>query len=300
MTKAETLLGGYEAGAIAAGLAFHCARCGKQLTDPASIQHGWGPECRHLANEVLAKTIPANTVRALEELSASVLAGSEGVVAEILEALRVEILEGAGAGRADWRGVVHCLVRLITITPEYWKATLCNIIAALGYEILAHVARGSASPSPAELVVENGRLVLKSKRNKPALAKLRVIQGRQFHGISKTWSFPVASLREVVAVVETYWPTSKLDVMSLLKTCAAVKIAGPPSFLVVTTEVEGKLELATPYNAAFVADLKAALPWNKRGWDPVKKVWWVDLSEQLVAKDIVAKHFSVPSKAVAA
>lgn len=297
MTKAETLLGGYEAGAVAAGLTFRCARCGEELTDPASIQHGWGPVCRKLANEAYAKMIPANPVAALVSLNTtSLTSGAEGVKG-ILLALRTEVVKGMESGRTDWRGTVHCLVRLVSIAPAWWKAGLCDAVGNLGYHVLAEVARENASPSIAELSVANDRLVLKSKRNKAAVVKIRAVKGRYFDILSKTWTFPVTALKEVVEIVETYYPMSKVNVMELLRACAAANKAAPPKLSVSMVEVEGRLEITTPYNAHFVSDLKASIPYKFRGWDPAKKVWWVDSVEAAIAKILVNKHFAVPAEA---
>jgi hypothetical protein len=301
MTKAETILGGFVAGAAEAGLKFHCYRCGEALTDPASTEAGIGPVCRKLANAALATTIPADIDTVLAHL-AGVSFKAEALT-EALAAVTEEITEGAAKGRADWRNVANVLVRLIAYSTLSSKAALCNAVEALGYVTLAAVAREEASPSTAEVTVADCRVVLKTKKNAAALAAIKAIPGRKFHGESKTWSFPPTEFRAVLAVVQKFFPVTKLNVLDLATEVAKAVNASKPAAVTTTvngapvkaapsvtiTEAPGGFNVVSPYNPAFVADLKTALPYKARAW--TGKCWWVAATVVDTVKEIAAKHY---------
>jgi DnaJ-domain-containing protein 1 len=59
-------------------------------------------------------------------------------------------------------------------------------------------------------------------------------------------------------------------------------------------EVQGQmLALHSPYNAAFVADLKTELPYTARKWDGTQKVWMIDPSEGRKVRDLVLRHYGI-------
>lgn len=324
MTKAETILGGYVTAAAETGLHFNCARCGKELTDPASIQHGWGPWCRDMANEAFAMTIPGDAETTLAHL-AGVHFKAEALT-EALEAINAEIVEGMASGRQDWRGVATVLIRLIAYSTYSTKAALCNAVEALGYTTLAAVAREEASPSVAEVTVVSNRLVLKTKRNAAANNVIKAIPGRRFDPIAKVWSFPPTEFRAVLAVVSKYFPMTKLDVLKLATEVAAavtaveaekaaqakaaeatmaakaaqaaplvttLKAVQPvqPEVKVSITETVNGYNVVSPYNAKFVADLKTSLTYKARSWNGAARCWWVSKESIEIVKALVAKHY---------
>lgn len=302
MTKAETILGGYIAGAADAGLHFNCYRCGAVLTDPASTEAGIGPECRKLANAALAITIPGNPETAIATLAKITFAS--GITAETLAAVVEEITAGIESGRADWRGVVNVLVRLIAYGIPAAKPLLCDAVEALGYVTLAAVAREEASPSAAELTVATGRLVLKTKKNMAAVAAMKAISGRKFEPVAKVWTFPVTELRAVCAVVTKFFPTTKLNVLALAtEAAAAVKVAtelkasAPAAPTVEIVKTANGYNVFSPYNAAFVAELKVTLPYKARAWNGVSKCWTVALDAIEPVKTLIAKHYGAAALA---
>lgn len=297
MTKAETILGGYVAGAKDAGLHFHCYRCGEALTDPASTEAGIGPVCRKLANAAFASTIPADIDAVLAHLTG--VSFKAEALNEALAAVTEELTEGAAKGRQDWRGIANVLVRLIAYSSTSSKNALCAAVESLGYTTLAAVAREEASPSAAEVTVVDGRLVLKTKKNSAAVVAIKAIPGRKFEPVSKTWSFPATEFRAVLAVVGKYFPTTKLDALALATEVAkainaskAAPVAAVKAAPVVkVSDAPGGFNIESPYNPTFVADLKTALPYKARAWNGAAKCWWVAKDAIEVAKTLIAKHY---------
>jgi hypothetical protein len=290
-TVSEKLLGGYVSGAADAGLRFNCARCGEDLTDPASIEHGWGPICRKLSNAALASCIPANVGLARDILAK--VNCFQGTLAEAFIAVYEEVALGDTNGRTDWRGVVHVLVRLIAYGPDECKDVLCEAIEALGYGVLAAVARKDASPSKAEITFANGRVVLQSKRNPAALEAVRAVQGRKYDPDTKTWSFPLAGFDAVVNLVRTYFPMSKLDMDALTEEVAKLTAPAPEAPrqapVVAVVSVPGGYEIRSPFNREFIADLKCSLPWQQRRWNG--SAWVVTSEGYSTAMTLIAKHY---------
>lgn len=306
MTKAEAILGGFVAGANETGLHFNCARCGEALTDPASIEHGWGPVCRKLANAAFATTIPADIDATLAHLTGVTFKAE--ALNEALAAVTAELTEGAAKGRADWRGVANILVRLIAYSSTNAKNALCAAVESLGYVTLAAVAREEASPSVAEVTVSECRVVLKTKKNSAAVVAIKAIPGRKFEPVTKTWSFPATEFRAVIAVVSKYFPTTKLNVLELATEVAkAINASKPSKTIAVATATvtpavrvsiaPGGFNVESPYNAAFVADLKTTLPYKARAWNGAAKCWWVAASTIDTVKDLIAKHYGPDSLA---
>lgn len=290
--------------APATGVRFHCVRCGEELTDAASIQYSFGPVCRKLANAALAKTIPADveTARAAWATLDVAMLPAEAL------ATHAKCSEALTAGTDDWRETVKRMV-WVASTSEYTavKEALCETITALGYTVLAAVARSEASPSKAEVTVNNGRVVLKAARNMAAVAAVKAIPGRRFNGADKTWSVPFAGLDALLAVVETFYPMSKVDAAALraaveaAKTEAVSKTATPAKVLATVTEnADGSVTLKTPYNGEFVADLKTSVPWTARSWDGANRAWVVTREHAATARAIVEKHYPGNGVAVAA
>jgi ribonuclease HI len=60
------------------------------------------------------------------------------------------------------------------------------------------------------------------------------------------------------------------------------------------THEERRVVISAPYDASFVAAIKAEL--DSRRWDPKKKVWIVDIREGQKAAEITARFFSVTEK----
>ena len=56
---------------------------------------------------------------------------------------------------------------------------------------------------------------------------------------------------------------------------------------------DGKIEIASPYNAEFVAALKSEIPANSRQWDGSKKVWVIEEAEAEAAVEVAARFYAV-------
>ena len=53
------------------------------------------------------------------------------------------------------------------------------------------------------------------------------------------------------------------------------------------------LAVRTPYNSAFVADLKSAVPFPERRWDGARKVWLVATRHGPLLLDLIEQHYGV-------
>lgn len=55
----------------------------------------------------------------------------------------------------------------------------------------------------------------------------------------------------------------------------------------------GSVEVECPYNAEFIADLKAALPSYARAWDGQQRVWSIAGEWWEQAEEIVVRYFTI-------
>lgn len=294
-----------------------CVRCGRELTDAASMEAGIGPICRNLDNAILARLIPSNIGLARELLGELDLTA---VAPETLPTM-VEVTSDINGETPtdDWRKTVKRMEWALSYGGNHGlRPLLTKVVAALGYVGLAALWNGEAATGKATVtflvapfVKEGGRLVVVGPRNKAANTALRVINGRRFHP-AKTlvekaaWSFPVAAAREVFLAVVTHYPNHE-GLTEAVE--AASKVAAPAP--VVTVEVPAKVEAApakpapkcsvvsagvllkvrTPYNPAFNGDLKANIKWSDRRWNNGERVWEVTANHEAEVKAMIAKHY---------
>lgn len=281
----------------------NCVRCGRPLTDAASMEAGIGPICRHLDNALLARLIPADLGTARE------LVGELDLTAVAPETLPtvVEVVASIGGETPtdDWRKTVKRMEWALSFAGnESLRVLMTKVVAALGYVGLAALWSGEAATGKATVSLMEGRLVVVGPNNKAARTALKAINGRRFHP-AKTltekaaWSFPASAAKEVFLAVVTHYPnheglTEAVEAASkVVAETPAAPAAAPskpaPKCSVVSAGV--LLKVKTPYNPAFIGDLKANIKWADRRWNGGEKVWEVTANHEAEVKAMIAKHY---------
>lgn len=278
-----------------------CVRCGKALTDAASMEAGIGPICRHLDNAVLARLIPSNVGLAREVMASLDLTSLAPETLPTLTEVAAD-LEGE-TPPDDWRKTVKRIEWALSFSGnEAARATLTKVVAALGYVGLAALWNGEAATGKATVAFLDGRLVVTGPRNKAANTAFKAIPGRRFHPAGAlvqkaAWSFPASAADAVLTAVVTHYPNheglaSAVEAAKAAKSAPAAAVEAvksQPKCSVVSAGV--LLKVKTPYNPAFVGDLKATIKWSDRRWNAAEKVWEVTANHEAEVKAMIAKHY---------
>lgn len=288
----------------------NCARCGLELTDAASREAGIGPICRKLDNAVLARLIPSNVPLAVARLSRVTVSGLPEECAHTLNEVVAALTGENAASVLDWRVTVKRIEWLLSWGLGHeTRHALMEIVRALGYVGLAALWNGEAATGKATVTFVGGRLHVAGPRNKSARISLKKI-GAKFHsedkvnGIKATWSVPAASHAAFYTVIVTHYPNfvglaEAVEAAKAAKVTATVEAKSAEAAVVpVIEEVGSKIAVRTPYNAGFVAAIKA-LPFKARGWDPVSKCWRVEKSLEPKVIEMVKSFYHVEPKIVA-
>lgn len=276
-----------------------CARCGKELTDAASMEAGIGPVCRKLDNALLAAKIPSDlkfAIGSFKAIDAALLAAP--TMATLVEVESALFADDAG-DCTDWRKTVKRVEWLLSwpTTPAN-AAALIGIVIGLGYIGLGSLLSGDASTGKTTITCESGRLYLSGPRNKAGAKALKAIAGWKFHpadGEDKArWSVPAKAGAALRMAVLSYWPNHEGLDAALLEAATVLEAATPPPAPAkpkcAVTEANGTLWVVTPYHPGFIAALKS-LPYKDRGWDPGSKAWRVSAAHEAAVKKMIAEAF---------
>lgn len=290
-----------------------CSRCGHELTDAVSKDLGIGPICRMIDNAVYANSIPADLATAQSILSAFDLTVAAPETQPTLATVLCTVTEGA---ITDWRKTVNRLDWCCSYAqPAAVRASMLSIMRALGYVGLAAIIDGSASTGEVKVWGAAGRIYVKGSKNAAGAAAFKLIAGWSFHGSKSgatgdtlnAWSFPAAKVEAVKLATITYYPAVSCDwnaVADDAKVGTPAIVAATPKAVVLgaackVTTVGGKLHVSTPYSAAFVEALKAAIDWTDRKWNTALKVWEVKATHKATVEALIAKHYPSASAAAA-
>ncbi len=267
-----------------------CTRCGKELTDTASIEAGIGPVCRHMANNVLAKELPtkwdAERVQQLLFVPGEVFPEASrkrwnSVYTKIFTS------KGMGTNEAykgeDWRATVQELVFFMSVAPSnHIVETLLGAIRGLGYESYAAIICGEASTSEATVGIEGELLWLKGARNKIGDRVLREETSGWWSPRTERYEASRTHADAFARVVRVYWPFAKgLD--------EAIAVAKLPYSLI---EIDGVWVLRAPYNPDFVAGLKSEIHQQDRRYEPNYRAWFVQPSAKPALDSLLSAHFA--------
>lgn len=283
-----------------------CHRCGKELTDAASMEEGIGPICRKLDNALLAARIPSNVAEARAITNAL---GIESLVSETMKTAMevVNAICGPGAeSRADWRKEVKRIEWLLSFPENVERVggTLTAIVRALGYVGLASLWEGKASTGVARLRIVGNCIHIAGPRNADFRYAVKQLPVWRFHpaqGDDKAeWSVPIAYHEAFNKLVLAYYPNcpTRESVMAEAAAMFAAVMAGtkgapvkPVAASKVRVEDNGQwLRVFAPYNAAFISAVKS-FPYGDRKWSPTDRCWEVQAHRRDVLMDALLTHY---------
>lgn len=266
-----------------------CGRCGKDLTDAASIECGMGPECRGKANEILAKEIPQNMSPDQAFLALSLDASQFPEAArEAFEKTNKKLLAtkaflvGEGVGQ-DVRALVRELAYLLSWQiSKGTRYALLETIKGLGYPAYAGYLDKKASASAATFEVKGERLYMKAVHNAVGVRKVNALWGVRSEA-SGEWSTPLAEAEDLLKVVRLYWPLSDFALV-----VAMVQEARKPKAII--KELNQWILVEAPYQREAVEQIKT-LPTRDRWWDGL--YWRVRKNHEAPLKALLSRFYRV-------
>ena len=275
-----------------------CARCGKDLTDAASMEVGTGPICRKMDNALLAATIPANVEAAIKAWGNVANLPSECQLTS--DRVWADLNEGSSI---DWRATVKRLEWLASWGNVVQVTEITSVIRALGYVGLANMIGGDAASGKASIRAHEGRLYIQGPNNKAGRMAIKAIQGRRFHpadsskGTRAEWSVPSNQGEAFKLVVISHWPnheglTESLDVIASLPVSTTAEVSAPKAPSARMETVSGGFMVYTPYNPDFVSAIKA-IAYRNRKWVPASKAWFVTPDMSFHVRSLVLKHYGI-------
>ena len=273
----------------------HCVRCGKELTDAASMLVGVGPVCRKLDNALLAQAIPSDLPKAVEAYKSVDVGTLPPETISTFLKIESALIAADALYCLDWRETVK-LIEWICSWGGTPSCGLMNIVSALGYVGLVAMWKGEAASGQATISFAEGRLFVSGPKNKAFRFAIKKVAGWKFHpskmaGERPSWSLPHTQAQAFEKLIVTHYPnhTPMTEALNAASVFHPVEPPMPPQFsgvplptpvlnppaAYVSVSPEGLLLVKTPYNVAFLDMLKCSIPYGKRGWDPVSKVWKV-------------------------
>jgi hypothetical protein len=301
-----------------------CSRCRKSLTDAASMECGVGPICRKLDSALLAKLIPTNPSLAKGAWSKVLILAAPPETIHTLTKIDALVqalpdVEDETFG-ADFRETVKQVEWVLSHSmPDTMRAALMTFVEGLGYVGLVAMWLGDAAAGLAVTWFHEGRLWLAGPKNKGGRTAFKTISGWKFHGAVKTpggankaaWSAPANQANAFVSVVKKHWPNNAglpeavhdadahaveafvaaKDAASNALPLKTTPTAPPtPKCSIAPGPSAGLLFVRTPYNAAYVGQLKT-LPPNDRAWNKVAGAWVVAAAHESFIKGLVHNVF---------
>lgn len=287
-----------------------CSVCRKTLTDPVSVDAGIGPHCRDLANEVLAKQLPANVPFARAELAElntaeiEVPPHAETALAGVLTAVTADLHS------ADWRPEVRLIARVLSFNvTARLRVVLYEVVKHLGYAGFAAILEGVASHSKAFVSFAAGRLICRGPRNADARDAIKKIAGWRFVPAADDqkagWSLPAAQVDLFNAWVQRYYPLNE-GLSEAIVAAIGQNVVDPQPLAVeppvkrheeITTILrsDGWVAIFAPYNAGFLDELKSRTHFTQRQWVPTKNNvrghWIVRANNAGLIKDLLLKYY---------
>lgn len=267
----------------------HCSRCGRQLTDSASINAGIGPICRGIANKILAMEMPtawdAERVQALLFVPAEVFPAAHQAR---WSAVYEKIFTSKGMGQLDafkgedWRATIPELVFFMSVAPTNAVVeALLGAIRGLGYERYAAYICGESSSAASEIGVYWDVIWFKGPYNKIGVYKLRLEARAQWNDKEKRWEVAKAFYQTFVRIISIYWPFTK-------GMSEAIAQAKAPYLLRLQGDA---LCLVAPYKPAFIAALKVSIPGRERVYEPEHHSWIIDYAHKETLSTLLSSHF---------
>lgn len=281
-----------------------CFRCGRDLTDAASMEEGIGPVCRKLDNAVLAARIPADVAAArviMSEVNAErLLPECLNAALDVMRALN----DSSALTRADWRKEVKRIEWLLSFAPNAANegAHLTGVVRALGYVGLAALWAGKASSGVAQLRLVGNRLHLTGPRNTDFRFEVKRVEGWRFHppqgDVPAEWSVPVTQYAAFNAIVTAYYPNCPTREATIahaqgLVNAVTTGTPAPKAESKVRVEENGEwLRVFAPYNGGFISAVKR-LPYSDRKWSPTERCWEVAAQRRDSLTELLQQFYQV-------
>jgi len=282
-----------------------CSRCGRDLEDSASREHGVGPVCRRKSNDLHAVQIPAdmNTASALFlglradsfHDACEGFAGTKRLFVRRMRTLsaRHDDMSAVTLVGADFRKIVDWIDYALSFNIAMSvRKDLIKIVDALGYVGLASVLRGDACMSPATLTVKDGLIKLSGKSCKPGYFAMKRalgnnVQTPRYRGDQSPYVASVADAAAFVDVAFRHWPfiDADRDVVLADAKKAAKKLPKQTAPVVNDRPVAtwrrvnpGWFAMSTPWfgtgdEMRAMLDRFKALPRAERKYDPASRSW---------------------------
>lgn len=289
----------------------HCARCYKDLTDPASREAGVGPICRGKDNHLYAKLIKAN----LAQASAIVLGTHENDLPEecrerwgefrtrfINQFRRSESVTDVRFVGGDFRECVKDIDWLLSHRMRTnIRTRLITVVEELGYVGLAAVLSGDAALSPAKVYIRDNYIFLEGKSCKPGFLTMRKIPGikcPRFRGDKTPYRVHVSKAEQFLGAVRKHWPMYEGDLDKLLTEAVTIAGTSPEQEVVPTAVIRLRSSDAIvtfPWVQSIqmrelINEIKS-IPSPDRKWDPATKAWSVKLSRLEGVKNILSRYY---------
>jgi len=262
-----------------------CWRCGRPLTDPASINAGIGPICRRLDNRLLARLLPVDleaATRAYHSIDPLTLdAVVVGAFETVGEALK------SGQDKKDWRIEVRQVEWILSFGQTEENAlALMNVVRALGYIGIVNVWLHEATTAVVRVFFKDGHLYFDAQSYWTGQKAIREISGWVWSPEEKLWSVPADQADKFFLAIASYYPNNEgleaaveqaraynQNQENVAEATSAVAIGKIPLSIGSILEDFGSfLVVHAPYNSSFIEKIKA-LPSTDRRWNADRKEW---------------------------
>jgi len=302
-------------------IARHCSRCHKFLTDPASIEHGQGPECRKKNNNIFAKQIPAKLANCSilmmsfqnDMFHESIASQFEDIRALYLSktqrlAMQCDANVPLVLAGGDFRKIVSWLEYSLSFPmSKNNRDSVIKLIDTFGYQALASILRGEATMSEAKIYMDGPYICMTGKANKNGWRAMRAIPGIQtprYRGDTTPYKALACYAKNFVDIANQYWPFNVVseDAQEALERPPVVQASNDPG--------EALMPAATlMYNSQWFV---IKFPWhgtreemmgminefkqinkNDRHYSPEGKHWSFKLAHLGKIKEIVGKRYVI-------
>ncbi len=298
--------------------ATHCCVCRLQLTDAESVEHGIGPICSKRYYDPVFVPTEDQVKLALGHLAVSNLPDS------VIDGCLALVHNNQTDARKFCNLIIYYASANYNNRDEVFKCSA--IIRCLGYVVLADKLEADRTSAvildkgdvlnvflPDQPRISNAVRALKGsdtltedvQDEMPVLGddgprgthKERVKQGRKLG-----WIVQKANLTHLECILGVYIPNELISYGGAIRKIAkrtryellafTVPAAPKPtidSMLIVRGN--GRMDVKTPYNGQFVADLKFKVPYRDRTWNPNARVWDVASHHFQTVRDLIQIYF---------
>lgn len=308
-------------------IARHCSRCHKPLTDPASIEHGQGPECRRKSTAIFAKQIPAKLANcSILMMSFQSEMFHESIASQFEELRSLYLAKTARLAQqydtnvplvlsgGDFRKIVAWLEYSLSFPMTRTnKDSVIKLIETFGYQALASILRGEATMSESKIYIEDGFICLTGKSNKLGWRAMKTsipnIRTPRYRGDPTPYKASVRYTKTFVEIANQYWPFNEIsqEAQEALEAPVSVETTNHPSepLKPVATFINNYnwFNVNCPWHGTrdemfSMLDEFKQLDKNDRKYDPVSKNWSFKIEYLDRIKEIVGKRYDIDEKAI--